>query len=141
MNFLFVRMEGGNNSAIGDFAAACNCRRSYKLNGVGAGGHAGVDTLGKPAKVVGVGVNPCGLVWTTAEVVVLESLPGLGVNDGVGFDGVDVGAERIMRGSWVVGVGRNDVCVVLERIPSVQCGFSRGRSEMWRSHPRSLCGV
>ena len=103
MEFLFLRTEGGNE------VSAWNRIRSYKVNGFGAGGHAGADTLGESAKVVGVGANPDGLVWTAAEVVVFESLAGLGVNDGVGFGVVGAGAERITRGSRVFGVGRNDV--------------------------------
>ena len=137
MEFLFVRTEGGNKAAIGDFAAVWNHQRSYKLNGVGDGGHAGADTLGESAKVVGIGTNPDGLVWTAAEVVVFESLAGLNVNGGVGFGAVGAGAERITRGSRVVGVGRNDVCVGTERSALVRRGFSRGGYEMWQSHPRS----
>ena len=89
------------------------------------------------AKFVGVGVNPDGLVWTTDEVVVFESLDGLGVNDRVGFGGVGTVAERITRDSRVVGVGWNDMCVGLERSVSVRRGFSRGGDDMWRHHPRS----
>ena len=29
MDFLFVRTEGGDEAAIGDFAIACNWRQSY----------------------------------------------------------------------------------------------------------------
>ena len=47
MDFLFVRTEGGNEAAICDFVAAWNCRWSYEVNGVGASGHAGADTLGQ----------------------------------------------------------------------------------------------
>ena len=112
-------------------------RRSYEVNGIGAGGHAGANTLGESAKVVGVGANPDDLVCTAAEVVVFESLAGLGVNDGVGFSTVDAGVERITRGSWFVGVGRNNVCVGPEQSALVRRGFSRGGDEMWRRHPRS----
>ena len=47
MDFLFVWTEGGDKVSIGDFAAAWNSRRRYEVNGVGAGGHAGADTLGE----------------------------------------------------------------------------------------------
>ena len=70
--------------------------------------------MGESAKDVVVGANPDGLVWTAAEVVVFESLFGLGVNDRVGFGVAGAGAERITRGSRVVGVGWNDVCMVLD---------------------------
>ena len=139
MEFFFVRMEGGDKAAICDFVAAWNRRQSYKVNGVGAGGNAGADTLGESAKVVGVGANPDGLVWTAAEVVVSESLASLGVNDGVGLSAVGVGADRTTRGSRVVGVGRNDVFVGPERSALVRRGFIHGEDEMWRSHPRSCC--
>ena len=33
--------------------------------------------MGESAKVVGIGVDPDGLVWTAAEVMVFESLAGL----------------------------------------------------------------
>ena len=132
MDFLFLRTEGGDEAAIGDFG-------DYKVNGVGAGGHAGANTLGESAKVVGVGANPGGLVWTATEVVVFESLYGLGVNDGVGFGAVGTGAEWITRVSRVVVVWRNDVCVGPERSATVRCGFSRGGDEIWWSHPRSWC--
>ena len=137
VDFLFVRTEGGNEAAIGDFAAAWNRRRSYEVNGVGAGGHAGADTLVDSAKVVGVGTDLDSPVWTASEVMVLEILAGLGVYDGVGFGAVGAGAERITRGIRVVGVGRNDVRVGLERSALVRRGFSRGGDEMWWSHPRS----
>ena len=126
MDFFFVRTEGGDEAAIGDFAAAWNRRQIYKVNGVGAGGHAGANTLGESAKVVGVGTNPDGLVWTAAEVVVFKSLASIGVNDIFGFGAVGAGAERITRGSRVVGVGRNDVCVGPERSVLVWRGFSHG---------------
>ena len=119
MEFLFVRTEGGYEASIGDFAAAWNRRRSYEVNGIGAGGHAGANNLGKSAKVVGVGMDPDGLVWTADEVMVFESLAGLGVNDGVGFGAVGAGAERINRGSRIVGVRRNDVCVGAELVDKV----------------------
>ena len=83
MDFLFVRTKGGDEAAIGDFAIACNWRQSYEVNGVGAGGHAGANTLGDSAKVVGVGANPDGLVWTADDLVVFKILAGFGVNDGV----------------------------------------------------------
>ena len=86
MDFLFVWTEGGDKATIGDFVAAWNRQRSYEVNGVGAGGHAGANNLGESAKVVGVGADPDGLVWTAAEVMSFESLAGPGVNDGVGFD-------------------------------------------------------
>ena len=137
MDFFFVRTEGGDEAAIGDFAAEWNRQRSYKVNDVGAGWHADADTLVKSAKVVGVGANPDGLVWAAAEVVVFESLAGLGVNDRVGFSAFCAGAEMITRGIRVVGVRRNDVCVVPERSASVQHRFSRDGDEMWWRHPRS----
>ena len=137
MDLLFVRTEGGNKAAIGDFASAWNCRQSYKVNGVVACRHADANTLGESAKVVGVGANPDGPIWTAAEVVVFESLSGLGVNDRVGFGAFGAGAERITRGSRVVGVRRNDVCVGPERSASVRSGFSRVGDEMWRIHPWS----
>ena len=127
MDFLFVRTEGGDEAAIGDFAAAWNSRRSYEVNGVGAGGHAGADTLGESSNVV---------VWTAAEVMVFESLAGLGVNVGVGFGAVGAGAERITRGSRILGIRRNDVCVGTERSALVRHRFSRGKDEMWRSQPQ-----
>ena len=135
MDFLFVRTEGGDEASIGDFAAAWNRRRSYEVNGIGAGGHAGANNLVKSAKVVGVGVDPDGLVWTAAEVMLFESLAGLGVNDGVSFGAVGTGAERITRGSRIVGVGRNDVRVVPERSASVRRRFIRSGDKMWKSHP------
>ena len=92
--------------------------------------------MGKSAKVVGVGVDPDGLVWTAAEVMVFESLAGLGVNDGVGFGTVGAGAERITRGRRIVVVGRNNVRVGPERSALVRRGFNRGGDDMWRSHPR-----
>ena len=98
MDFLFVRMEGGDEAAIGDFSTAWNSRRSYEVNGVGSGGHAGANTLGESAKVVGVGANTDSLVWTVDEVVVFKSLAGIGVNDRVGFVEVGAGAERITKG-------------------------------------------
>ena len=64
MDFLFVMREGGDKAAIGDFAATWNRRRSYEVNGVGAGGDVGSDTLGELAKVVGVGADQDVLVWT-----------------------------------------------------------------------------
>ena len=131
-----MRTEVGDEAAIGDFAAAWNRQRIYEVNGVGTGGHVGSDTLGESAKFIGVGADPDGFVWTAAEVVVFENLAGLGVNDGVGFSTASAGAERITRVSWIVGVGRNDVHVGLERSASVRHGFSRGGDEMWRSHPR-----
>ena len=137
MNVLFVRTEGGNKAVIGDFAAACNRRRSHKVNGVGAGGHTGADTSGKSAKVVGVGANPDSLVWTAAEVVVFESLAGIGINDGVVFAAVGAGAERITSSNQVVGVVQNDVCMGPERSALVRRGFSRGGDKMWRIRPRS----
>ena len=141
MDFLFVRTESGDEPAIGDFADKWNRRRIYKVNGVGSGGHAGGNTLGESAKVVGVGANPDGLVWIAAEVVVFESLADIGVNDRVDFGAVGAEAERITRGIRDVGIGWNDVCVGLERSASVRRGFSRGGDEIWWSHPRSLCGV
>ena len=93
--------------------------------------------MGESAKDVGVGVDPDGLVWTAAEVMVSESLAGLGVNDGFGFGAVGAGAERITRGSRIVGVRRNDVFVGPDRSASLRRGFSRGGYEMWRSHPWS----
>ena len=135
MESLFVRTEGGDEAAIGDFSAAWNRRRSYEVNGIGAGGHAGANTLGESAKVVGLGADPYGLVWTASEVMVFERLDGLSVNDGVGFGAFGVGAERIMRGSRIFGVGRNDVHVGPERSALVRRRFSRGGDEMWRSHP------
>ena len=92
------------------------------------------------AKVVGVGANPDGLVWTTVDVVVFESLAGIGVNDEVGFGAVGARAEHITRGTQVVGIGQNDVCMGPERSALVYRRFSRGGDEMWRSHPRSWCG-
>ena len=86
------------------------------------------------AKVVGIDAGPDGLFWTAAEVMVFESLAGLGVIDGVGFDTVGAGAERITRGSQIVGFRRNDVRVGLERGASVRCGFSQCGYEVWRSH-------
>ena len=91
--------------------------------------------------VVGVGVDPDGLIWTASEVMVFERLDGLSVNDGVGFGAFGVGAERIMRGSRIFGVGRNDVHVGPERSALVRRRFSRGGDEMWRSHPWRGCGV
>ena len=93
--------------------------------------------MGELAKFVGVGANIDGLVLTAAEVVVFDSLAGLSVNDEVGLGAVGAGAERITRGSQVVGVIRNDVCVGPERSVLVRRGFSHGGDEMWRSHPRS----
>ena len=84
--------------AIGDFAALWNRIRSYEVNGFGAGGHAGADTLGESAKVVGVGANTDSLVWTVDEVVVFKRLAGIGVNDRVGFVEVGAGADRITKG-------------------------------------------
>ena len=84
IDFLFVRTEGGDKAAIGDFAVAWNFRQNYAVNGVGAGGHAGADTLEEGAKAVGVGADPDGLVWNAADVMVFKSLAGIGVNDGVG---------------------------------------------------------
>ena len=136
MDFLFVRTEDGNEAAIGEFLATWNRRRSYKVNGVGACGHAGANTLGKSAKVVGVDANTDELFWTVAEVVVFESLAGLGVNYEVGFGAIGAGSERITWGSRVIGVGRNDVCVGPERSASVRRGFSRGGDEMRRIHPQ-----
>ena len=92
--------------------------------------------MGKLAKVFGIGADQDGLVWTKAEVMVFESLSGLGVNDGICFGAVGVGAERITRDGRIVGVGRNDVCVGPERSASVRRGFGRGRDEIWRSQPR-----
>ena len=86
MKFLFVWTEGDDKAVIGDFAAAWNRQRSYEVNGVSAGGNAGADTLVELAKVVGIDAGPDGLFWTAAEVMVFESLAGLGVIDGVGFD-------------------------------------------------------
>ena len=74
--------------------------------------------MGKSAKVIGVGANPDSRVWTPAEVVVFESLAGLGVSDGVGFGAVGAGADRIT---------------------SVQSRFSHGVDEMWRIHPQIWC--
>ena len=136
MYLLFVKTEDGNKAAIGEFVAAWNRRRSYEVNVVGAGGHTGADTLGELAKVVGVGADPDGLVWTASEVMVFESLVGPSVNDGVGFCAVGAVLERITRGRRIVGVGRNDVRVVPERSALVRHGFSRGGDEIWRSHPR-----
>ena len=112
MDFLFLRTEGGDEAAIGDFG-------DYKVNGVGAGGHAGANTLGESAKVVGVGADTDGLVWTAAGVMVFKSLSGLGVNGGVGFGAVGAGADQITKDSRIVGVGRNDVRVGPERSVSV----------------------
>ena len=50
MDFCFVRTDGGNEAAIGDFASAWNLQQSYKVNNVGASGHAGADTLGESAR-------------------------------------------------------------------------------------------
>ena len=134
-----MRTEGGKKAAIGDFAAAWNLRQSYEVNGVGAGGHAGAETLGESAKVVGVGANPDRLIWTVAEVVVLKSLVSLGVNDRVGFGAVGAGAEHITRGIQAVDVRRNDMCMGPDQSASVRRGFSHGGDEMWRRHPLSLC--
>ena len=134
---LFMRTEGGVEAAIGEFASAWNRRWSYKVNGVGADGHAGARILGESAKVVGVGENLDGLVWTAAEVVVFDSLAGLSVNDEVGLGAVGAGAERIIRGSQMVRVGRNGVHVGPEWIVSVQRWVSRIGDEMWWSHPQS----
>ena len=118
--FLFVWTEGGDEAAIGEFAVAWNLRRSYEVNGVGSGGHAGADTLGESAKVVGIGADPYCLVWAAAELMIFYSLAGPGVNDGVGFSAVGAEAERITRGSWIVGVGRNVVgSVVFDEADSV----------------------
>ena len=57
-------------------------------------------------------------------------MDGLGVNNGVGFGAVGAGADQITRGSRVVGVGRNDVCVGPEQSASVRRGFSRGGSTL-----------
>ena len=92
--------------------------------------------MGESAKVVGVGSDTHGLVWTAAEVMVFESLAGLGVNDGVGFGTVGAGAERITRGRRIVVVVRNYVRVGPEWSVSVRRGFSRGGDDMWQSHPR-----
>ena len=81
VDFFFVRKEGGDKAAIDDFASAWNCQQSYKINGVGAGGHAGANTLGELAKVVGVGADPDGLILNADEVVVFDSLVGFSVND------------------------------------------------------------
>ena len=118
--------EGGNEAAIGDFVAVWNHQRSYEVNGVGVGGHAGADTLGKSAKVVGIGADLDGLVWTADEVMIFKILAGLGVNDGVGFGAVGAGVERITRGSRIVGVRRNDVYMGPERSASVRHGLSHG---------------
>ena len=135
MEFLFVRTEGGNEATIGDFAAAWNRRQIYEVNGVGVGWHAGADTLGDSEKVVGVGADTDGLVWTAAEVMVFKSLAGIGVNDGVGFGAVGAGAEWITRGSRIVGIRWNDMRVGPEWSVSVWRRFSRGGDEMGRSHP------
>ena len=50
--------------------------------------------MGESAKVVGLGADPYGLVWTAAKLMVFESMVGLGVNDVVGFGAVGAGAER-----------------------------------------------
>ena len=81
MDLLFVRTYGGDKAAIGDFVDACNFRQSYEVNGVGAGGHAGANTLGELAKVVGVGADPDDLILNADEVVVFDSLVGFSVND------------------------------------------------------------
>ena len=86
--------------------------------------------------VVGVGVDPDGLIWTASEVMVFESLASLGVNDEVGFGAVGAGVEQITRGSGIAGVGCNDVRVGPERSALVQRGFSRGGDKMWQSHPQ-----
>ena len=99
MEFLSVRTEDGDKAAIGDFTAAWNRRRSYEVNGVGASGLAGADTFGESAKIFGVGTNPNGLVWTAAEVVVFESLAGIGINDGVVFGTVGVD-NKVQPGCW-----------------------------------------
>ena len=135
MDFLFMRTEGGDEAAIDDLAAAWDRRQSYEVNGVGAGGHAGADTLGDSAKVVCVDADPEVLVWTAAEVMLFESLAGIGVNDRLGFRAVVAGAERITRGRRIVGVGRNDVRVGPERSALVRRGFSRGGDKMWWRHP------
>ena len=136
MDLLFVWTEGGNEADIGDFAAAWDRRQRYEVNGVGASGNAGADTLGDSSKVVSVGADPDGLVWTADEVMVFEILAGPSVNDGVGFGAVGAGADWITRGSQIVGVGWNDVRVGTERSESVRREFSRGRDEMWRRNPQ-----
>ena len=134
---------GGNEASKGDFVTVWNCRRSYEVNVVGAGGHAGADTLGESAKVVGEGVDPDSLVYTVAEVMVFESLSGPGVNDGVGSYAVGTGLNRITRGSRIVGIGRNDVrvgpgvCTLPKRSAAVRRWVSRGGDEMWWSHPQN----
>ena len=135
MDFLFVWTEGGNEAAIGDFAAVWNRERIYEVNGVGTGGHAGADTLGESAKVVVVGADPDVLFWNASEVMVFESHAGLSVNGRVGFGAVGAGLERITRGSRIVSVGQNDVRMGPERSASVRHGFSCGGDKMWRSHP------
>ena len=67
--------------------------------------------MGKSAKVVGIGADLDGLVWTADEVMIFKILDGLGVNDGVGFGAVGAGAERIKRSIWIVGVRRNELHV------------------------------
>ena len=64
IEFLFVRTEDGDKAAICDFEAAWNSRRSYDVNGVGASGHAGANILVESAKVIGVGADPEGFIWT-----------------------------------------------------------------------------
>ena len=92
--------------------------------------------MGNSAKFVGVGANPDGLVWSAAEIVVFEILASLGVNDVVGISAVGAGAEQITRGSQVVGVRWNDMCVGPDW-KLVRRGFGRGGGEMWQRHPRS----
>ena len=52
MDLLFLWAEGGNEAAIGVFEAAWNCQRNNEVNGVGAAGHAGADTLGSRPKLL-----------------------------------------------------------------------------------------
>ena len=143
MDFLFLLTGGGNEAAKGDFVAVWNCRWSYEVNVVGAGEHAGADTLGESAKVVGVGADPDSFVYTAAEVMVSERLSGLGINDGVGSGAVGTGLDQITRGSRIVGIVRNDVrvgpgvCMVPKRSETVRRWVSRGGDELWWSHPRN----
>ena len=131
-----MKIEGGDEAAIGEFAAPWNRQQSYEVNGVGAGGNVGANNLGNSAKVVGVGANPDGFVWIAAEVLVFEILAGIGVNGGVGFGAVGTVAERITMGSQSVCVGQNDMLVGTERSALVWRSLSRGWDAMWRNHPQ-----
>jgi hypothetical protein len=89
VRFGFLWADRGNDSSIGKFAVRGDLVLSDEPDGVGAGRHAGADTLGEASEFVGKGFGPGWGVRSLQEVTVLLDLASDRVDDRIGL--MDVG--------------------------------------------------